>query len=462
MSLQTVHPTDLEPSRVAARTYATRRRVTRIDVVVCLSVTICLLYILPGTLIVPNLTYAGRPALLLSLGLFCWWVLSRLNPRLTMTGSQPIRWAALAYLGATLLSYLAGLLRGLPTTEANAQDFAVLLILQALGLMLVAADGLPNWERLTGMLRVLMWCAAFMSVVGILQAILAVDITQYFAVPGLELKGGTIGFSERGAGQQFRVAGTATHYIEFGAVTALALPFAIHFARFAHERRTRRMAAVAAVLIAAAVPLSISRTGILALVLAMIVMAPIWNWRTRYNFLIVAIVLGGAFMVVRPGLLGTLRYMFFATAEEDPSIEGRTQDYTLVWHWFSQRPLLGRGPNTLIPQLYNGIVLDNQWLYTLVTGGVLGVLAFAGVHITAITLARIAMKRSHRAEEQHLCAALISTQVISIVVAGTVDSLYFTTFSMTVALLTGVCGAAWRLTHPARTIRTSTVVTSQR
>ncbi len=458
MSLQAVHPTDLEPSRVAARTYTTRRRVTHIDLVVCLSATICLLYLMPGTLIVPNLTYAGRPALLLALGLFFWWVISRLNPRLTMTGPQPIRWAALAYLGATLLSYLAGLQRGLPALEANAQDFAVLLLLEAIGLALVAADGIPNWERLRAMLRVLVWCGAFMSLVGILQSVLELDITQYFTVPGLELKGGTIGFSARGDSGLFRVAGTATHYIEFGAVTALLLPFAIHFARFAPVRRTRRMAAVAAVLTAAAVPLSISRTGVVALGIAMLCMLPVWSWRTRYNFLAAAVIVGGAFMVVRPGILGTLRYMFFAGPEEDPSIEGRTKDYALVAHFFTQRPLLGRGPNTLVPDLYNGLVLDNQWLYALVTGGLVGVVAFAGIHITAITLAGIALKRSEHPEEKHLCAALISSQVISMVVAGTFDSLYFTTFSMTVSLLMGVAGAAWRLTNPTRAIRTSTPV----
>ncbi len=107
-------------------------------------------------------------------------------------------------------------------------------------------------------------------------------------------------------------------------------------------------------------------------------MTPVWSWRTRYNYLFAALILVAVFMVVRPGLLGTLRYMLFATAEEDPSIEGRTQDYALVGHFFIQRPLLGRGPNTLVPELYNGLVLDNQWLYTLVTGGIVGVVAFAG------------------------------------------------------------------------------------
>jgi O-antigen ligase len=454
--LTAVHPVDLEPSLVDPGTYATRRRHTRIDVAALLSLMIVTLYVLPGTLIVPNMTYAGRPALLMAFGLWCFWLLTRLNSRLAMIGPQPIRWVAMAYLIATLLSYLAGVLRGLPLMEANAQNFAVLLVLEFIGVMLVAADGIPNWERLRGVLRVLVWCAGFMALVGIVQSTFKVDVTEYFAVPGLELKGGTIGFAQRGAGDFFRVAGTATHYIEFSAVMAIAVPFAIHFARFASERRHRRMALVVALLAAAAIPVSISRTGIVALAAACLAMLPAWNWRTRYNLLFFAIGMIAGLMVIRPGLLGTIKAMFLSI-NEDPSITGRTNDYSVVGRWFSERPWLGRGPNTLIPDLYRGMVLDNQWLYTVVTGGLLGVAVLAFMHLTCITLAAIAMRRSTRAEDRHLCAALIAAQVVSIVVAGTFDSFYYTTLTTTLALLMGICGAVWRLTHPARTVRTSTV-----
>jgi polysaccharide biosynthesis protein PslJ len=42
------------------------------------------------------------------------------------------------------------------------------------------------------------------------------------------------------------------------------------------------------------------------------------------------------------------------------------------------------------------------------------------------------------------------------VVAGTFDSLSFSTYTVVVALTLGFCGTVWRLTHPARTVRTST------
>jgi O-antigen ligase len=448
------HPVDLEPSLVGERMYATRRRYTRVNVTVMLSVTVCLLYLFPAGMIVPSMTYVGRPALVMALLMWCWWLLVRLNPRLVLVGPQPLRWAAFGYLLALLLSYTAGLLRGLTGLEMNGQDLAVLATFEFLGVVLMMADGLPNWERLKVVLRVFVGCAAFMSLIGLLQFAFKDDYTRYLLIPGLQLKGGLPGFTDRGEGGLFRVAGTAYHYIEYSTCLAMALPFAIHFARFAPMRRQRQLFGLCGLVAVAGIPVALSRTGMLALAAVLLVMVPAWNWRTRYNIFVIGLTLTAAFTVVKPGLLGTLRSMFTG-ASQDPSIQGRTQDYQFVAHWFSQRPWLGRGPGTLIPVLNQGLVLDNEWLYTLVTGGIIGVAALAAIHITSITLAATAAVRSKNSEERHLCIALVSSQLIGILVAGTFDSLGFTTYAITLALLTGATGAVWRFTHPARQVRTS-------
>jgi O-antigen ligase len=129
----------------------------------------------------------------------------------------------------------------------------------------------------------------------------------------------------------------------------------------------------------------------------------------------------------------------------------------VVLHYFSEHPWFGRGPGTFIPAVYGGRVLDNQWLGQLVETGALGVIALAALPIAGIVLAAIALRRSTRVEDRHLCAVLISTELIFLVVSGTFDSLGFSTYAITVALLTGMCGAVWRFTHPARQVRTSAV-----
>lgn len=449
------HPVDLEPSLLDTHVYSSRRYRARIDVVAILSVTVVLLYVLPGTLIVPNLTYAGRPALLLALLMFGWWCLARLNPRLVLVGPQPIRWFLGCYLVANLLAYLAGLLRGLPTQEANAQNFAMLQLFEFLGAALIVADGVQNWDRLNRLLRIMVYCGGFMAVVGIAQATLKLDVSAYLVLPGLENKGGLAGFGLRGDEGQFRVAGTTTHYIEFSAVVAMMVPFAIHVARFAVKKVQRRLAALCAFLLAIANPMSISRTGIVALALALLIMVPIWSWRLRYTFMYLGVSAVVAIMMIKPGVLGTIKAMFLNVGV-DPSIEGRTNDYALVAHFFNQRPWLGRGPRTLLADPVRDTILDNQWLYTLVTGGIIGVAALLLMHVAAITLAAIALRRSKREEDRHLCVALISAQAVAVVVGGTFDSLYYTTFTITLALLVGMCGTVWRFTHPARTVRTAT------
>jgi O-antigen ligase len=450
-----LHPVDLEPTLLEERTYGTRRRLTRIDAAGLLSLMVFLLYALPAQLIVPELTYAGRPALLVAFALWCWWLLARLNHQLVMLGPQPMRWVVMFYLMATLMSFIAGTMRGLPELERNGMDFNLILTIEFLGVVLMAADGMPNWERLLGVLRVFIWSAGIMAGVAILQVASGINVVTYIKLPGTAFAGDVADFQPRGDGGLFRVAGTATHYIEFSTLMAMAIPFAIHFARFAPSARARIAAAVVALMCAVALPLAISRTGVLALLVVVLVMFIWgWNWRVRYNVGIVGVVVMGGLSVVKPGLLGTLRSMFTSVGE-DPSISGRTDDYTIVGNFFAQRPWLGRGPGTLIPDLY--LILDNQWLLTLVTGGLIGLAALAALHLVSLTLAAIALRRSSRPEDRHLCAALISSVVVSMVVSATFDTLSFTTFSFTVALMCGFCGAVWRFTHPRAAVRTSSV-----
>lgn len=455
MSSSLLHPVDLEPSLLGVRIYAIRRRRVRVDAAGLLSLMVFLLYCLPATLIVPELTFAGRPALLVAFALCCWWLLTRLHPGLVMAGPQPMRWAAFAYLVSFLLSYLAGTMRGLPQLEANGQDFAMIVMFEFLGVVLIAADGLPNWQRIGGVLRVFIWSAGFAAFIGLIQSVTAFDITRYMTLPGLRFHGQAADFAARGDGGFFRVASTTAHYIELSTVMAVAVPFAIHFARFAPSRSARTASGLIALLMVVVIPMTVSRTGVLALTATIAVMfIAAWNWRTRYHVLVFGAATVAALMVVKPGLLGTMKSLF-VSAPDDPSILGRTQDYEYVAYWFAQRPWLGRGPGTLIPDLY--MILDNQWLGTLVTGGIVGVAAFAGLHVTGITLASISLRRSSRPDERDLCAALIAAQVTSMLVSGTFDSLAFTTFSFTLALTCGLSGAVWRLTHPRRTVRTSTV-----
>jgi polysaccharide biosynthesis protein PslJ len=449
-----IHPSDLEPLLLNGNghTYLTRRRVLKLDAATLLGVMLVLLTAIPARLIVPGTTDVGRPAVVVCLVLFSWWVLVRFNPHLVLTGPQPIRWALLIYWLSILASYGTGFLRGLTAIEANSSDRWLISTAALSGVILAAADGITNWERFRSVLRVFVWTCAFLAAVGLLEAALARDITQFLVIPGLAEKGAAPELQARGGG--LRVASNTSHYIELSAVLATALPFAIHLARFSGTKKQRRRVAFAAVIIGAGILATISRTGIIAVVIMALVLMPLWTWRLRYNGLMVCVSMLGVLAAAKPSFAATLLDMF-TNFNNDPSITSRTERYALVGYYFAQTPWLGRGTGTWVPPQYQ--YLDNQWLATALCNGVVGVVALALLYLTALALALLALRRATTPEDKHVCAALISTQLIAIFVSATFDSLWFDTYATTVALTIGLCGAVWRFTHPTRQIRTSTV-----
>jgi O-antigen ligase len=445
-----VHPYDLDPALFAASTYASRRRRrSLIDIPALINLMVVLTFLLPTRLVVPQLTGVGRPALMVGLLLTGLWVVSKVHPVLGTRGPQPMRWAAIAFMTSFLMSYAAGYLRGLPSLEGNAADTALIATSIFLGVIVATADFVPNRSRLDDIVRTVVWGGAIMALIGHIEFAFNITIPQYIKIPGLVLHAELGGLEARGNGF-FRVASTATHYIEFSTVMAMVLPFAIHVVLFAPTRVIRQNALIAALLIGAAVPVALSRTGILALIVGMLAMVPVWSWRARFNLAAIGLGLIACLMVVRPGLLGTIASLF-RNLEGDPSIQGRTDDYDVVSQYIAERPILGRGIGTFIPDLY--LILDNQWLQTMIGGGVVGIIALTSLHLTAIALCVVAIRRTAAAVDRHLCACVIAVQLIAMVAHGTFDSFAFSTFLTLLALCTGMAGAMWRLTHPKRQIR---------
>lgn len=454
MTTQRVASPDLDPALVAPWTYSTRRRLRLLDPALFVITTLVLVMLVPSHLIVPNFTVGiGRPALLLGLGLAGAWALSKLHPRLAVRGPQPLRWAAACYLAAIMLGYAAGQTRGLTELEANGANRALLVTAVFVGLALVCADGIANRARLDDVIRALVWLATTMGLIGLIQFALRFNVVELIQIPGLvSHRDEVLGFRSRGGADLVRVASTTGHYIEFSTVMALCLPFAIYLVRFSSTRLRRQLAAVAAVVMAAAIPVTLSRTGILALMVGIAVLMLFWNWRIRFNVLVVGIGLMAALVVVRPGLLGTIRALF-ANLGNDPSIEGRTEDYSVTAAYIAERPWFGRGPGTFIPSLYR--FLDNEWLMHLITAGLVGTAAYAAWHLTALILAAIAYRRADNPADQQLCACLIAVQVMAMLVAGTFDAMSFTTHTLVLSVLSGASGAIWRFTHPARQVRSA-------
>jgi O-antigen ligase len=367
-----------------------------------------------------------------------------------MPGPQPIRWAFFVFFSVLLIGYAAGFLRGLTSMESNAADRTMLYYCVFGGAVLTAADGLPNWFRLRALLKALVVSATFVAAFGVVEYLLHRDLSDYLLLPGLQAKGWVPVVEDRGSA--VRVASTTSHYIEMASYLALVLPFAIHFAIFSRRPGRKLLAILSAIIIAAGIASTISRTGIIAVVIMVLALVPLWTWRMRYNIAVVSAICFAGAAVAGGGLVHTLLHLFDSPTQNS-SISVRYERYPLAFKYIGERPWLGRGTGTWVSPQYQ--IMDNQWLDTLLANGILGAVAYAALHITAITVAWMALRRSTEREVRHLCAALISTQIMGLAVAATFDSLAFLTFATTLALTIGLCGAVWRLTHPARMVRTS-------
>lgn len=450
MSLATsAHLADFDPSRIEDRTYTTRGRRYLLDSTALVNFLIVTLFLIPAELVIPQLTAVGRPALVIGLPLAALWLMSRLHPELVMRGRQPIRWALAFWLLSLLASYAVAQVRGLTVLEANGADRALIYAVIFSGAALACADGIPTKRRLDDVVRVIVWSGAIVAVVGIAQSALHFQVIDYLALPGLELHTDPVGMEDRRGFN--RIASTTAHYIEFSALMALALPFAVHVARFGDSPAQRQLATAAAAVMALSIPLTVSRTGLLGLAVVALAMLPAWPWRIRINLMVAMLSLVALVMLLRPRLLGSLKGLF-TDWSKDESIEGRTQDYPLVWEYVRERPWFGRGTGTFIPELY--FILDNQWLGSLIQDGIVGVAALLGLSLTAIYLAMRVRKHTTDERDRHLASCLVAVQLLVILSAGTFDTFAFTTFTTSFAICTGLAGALWRLTHPTRAIRT--------
>lgn len=403
---------------------------------------VLLQFLIPARLVISGMGAPGRPSAAVGVGLAFLWVLSAARPHHLPAGRQPIRWVVGLFVAAQLLGYAIGFDRLPSPIEASAANRWLLFVISVAGVVLTVADGTRTRNELDKLLKAVVALASIMSVIGILQFLRIVDLVQYIEIPGLRPHVQLFDVGTRGDGGLARVAGTANHYIEYGVVLALVLPIALHYALFASTRREKVWQWTFVALVAAGIPLSISRSATLAAVTTMILVAVVWPWRQRYNALIITLAALAVFRVINPGVLGTIRSLF-TNALQDTSVTDRIDRTAYVMDLWALRPWLGRGAGMVIPEEY--ILLDNQWYMTLLAGGVLGVVVLLVFFLVPYGLARSTRLRGRDQETRHLANALAASVMAAMLSSATFDAFSFTTWVGVVSICVGAVGALWRL-----------------
>ena len=406
------------------------------------------LMIFPSDSVVAAVGASGFMASLVAMGLFAIYLAAvALGHHDPTQHRNPLRVTLAALWCVSLISYALMHLGELPVEERLSADRWLLLLAAMTGVALVAAEGLLTLQGVRRVVRVLAWGGAFCGTVAGLQFWLNVDVAATLRLmPGFTAGEDYSAIISRGALN--RVAGTALHPIELGVVAGMLLPLGIYLGVYDRAQSARRRWAPT-VLIAVALPVSVSRSAVLALVIALAVLFVLLPPRHRLvGFLLLPFGLVGVFMTT-PGLITTLS-SFFAAGGNDPSVATRVDDYPMAFALVAERPWFGQGGATFFPETALQI-LDNQYLKSAVELGIVGLVAVTLYLALPFFLALSARQRSTDPEMRMLCAALAAAVAPAMICSFTFDAFSFPMFTLLHALLVGLVGACWSVVRREQT-----------
>jgi len=391
----------------------------------------------PALVLAGPLASNGWPARLLVFALagavLLGWLRGPLAGRRRTSPAEAGCWILLL---GVVVSFGAAQLRLLSGAEF-AGSIRVALVMLPLTVVALGIASLGDSGKADMVLTYILVGAAVSSVIALAQYVVPFDVAESIRPPGFVARE-FAGMSDRAG--FVRVQGTATHPIEFGVLSSALVPIAIHFARFAPSALLRHLALLLTGVLSMGLLLSVTRSAVVTIAVAMVVYAMCLSVRERLNLLLVAL---AALVLVRatvPGLLGTITG-FILGAEQDDSVTARLDDYPVVDKFFAQSPWVGRGLGTFLPDEY--ILLDNQYLMSLMEGGIVLLAATIAFFVLAVASARgAAMRATSRAEASRAYA--VAAAVSSIAVSGLLFDLFsFAQVTAVLFLLVGIAGMLW-------------------
>lgn len=398
-----------------------------------------LVLLIPARLRIAPLGSLGTPASLIGLAAFGFWVYGRIFGRSSIAGGrQPLLWAFAILSAVVLASNVAMGFRAHDLIESKAADRGILLLLSMVGIAMLAADTLRTREQIRRVLQTVAACGIIVSGLGIVQFISGFDLGAMVRLPGFTYIPSDYNATRSGFN---RIVSTTSHPIELSVVLALALCAAMYLWLTAPPS-ARRQWILASVMIGISIPLTVSRTSVIAIAVVLVVLTPTLDHARRQKLVLVVLLGIVGLRIAIPGLTGTLRSLFL-NSSTDPSLQSRTIGFDRAIAMIGERPLLGRGFGTFVPEKY--FYLDDQMVLTLVETGVLGLLAVWYLFATAGWMTRSVRRLSTRLDDRCLSQCLLAAVAVGFLTAFTFDSFSFATSRTLLMLLMGLAGALWRI-----------------
>lgn len=417
----------------------------RADAVTYLTLWLVLLYGISAYQVVPGLGDIGSPAMLLAIPtLFLWaggWLFSEPGPQ---QHRHPVRSALLLYLAYQVTSFAVASTRPLTPLESTGSVRSLLTMLAMAGVGLLVADGVRSLEGLTTLLRRLAVAITLVSAFGIAQFF--TDSPMQVLLPGLEWNHAPVPLDPRGPFG--RPSATSLHPIEFSVITASLLPLVLHFALYGRTKAQRRRFGLAAAVVAFAVPISVSRSGVVSLGVAMAILLTGWKGRRLANGLLAPLVAIPILWAAIPGLVGTLIGLFTGT-DDDVSIQARIRRVPRIMALIRERPWFGLGNGTWSVEDY--FLVDSELYVTTLETGIVGIVLTAALLLLGAAVA-FAVRSLPTAQEEtrHLALALCASIAGLSISLATFDSFHYRILTSTLFMLLGAVGSLWALHDGSR------------
>ncbi|BBX34553.1 O-antigen polymerase [Mycolicibacterium mageritense DSM 44476 = CIP 104973] len=297
------------------------------------------------------------------------------------------RWlviAVMGYLTASLLSYGAAMDRGTVTRGFEFGDRYIFSDLALAAMVVAIIAMITTTGHVALMLKGLLVGGALSSAFAVVRFIAGIDLAPLFILPGLKQSDFVLVTNLAREGID-RPQGSAGHPLELAGVLTVIIPLGVAIVASARAKgeRTWPWIACTGLLICGAM-VTVSRSAVVGLVAAVLVM--VWRWSIR-RF---AVTLIAAAAAVGLGLLLQVQVVTailqsFANAATDSSIASRGVGASYVAAHFRDQFWLGQGAG-MYPA-FRQPVLDNQYLSRLMETGALGLVSFVALIAVALVLA---------------------------------------------------------------------------
>ncbi|MBY6539470.1 O-antigen ligase family protein [Rhodococcus sp. BP-349] len=406
---------------------------------------VVLLLVLPTVVVLPGpLVSNGSPAKMLAYAMAALVFLTFFRGRVVMTSAGYLH-TGIAFLAVYAFCKIVTLARTYqdplgPVAQATVTR-TVLTTVAGVGVAAYLMTRMNDTRARNFVLGMLLVGATYAAIIGILQGISDADYKYLLQPPGFVLK------VEKGLATRdgfTRVVGTSDHPIEFSVIVAATIPIAAHFLRLGSTRNVRIYSGIAFAALLLAVPASVSRTAIVAVIASAVVYIFALTVREILTLITLLGTIVLVYYLIAPELFGAIVKLFVGASEDD-SITSRTDDYAYVSVLFRQNPVLGSGFASIDPTQTR--YLDNTWLGTLISGGLVGVAGLAVLVVGGVIAATMALRNVRTTAERDLVFAL-SGSYAALVVSTTVFDMF--AFQQAMFMLFVVFGVLWSLAYRGR------------